>query len=107
MSNIDQNHYDKLADWAESDAPAIHPDRGSTGAAAADASRDILRRAGGRPSLDLDSPAGTSPRRQVRLPRALSDRIDELADNDNRSPSDLMREAIANYVNTRDHQQAG
>lgn len=108
MSSIDQDRYNQLADWAESDAPAIHPDRGQTGQAAVDAGRELLRRAGGRPSVDPDAePGTTSPRRQVRLPRTLSDRVDELARHDNRSASDLMREAIAAYVTTREHQQAG
>lgn len=68
----------------------------------------MLRRAGGRPSVDpAAQPGEHSPRRQVRLSRSLSDRVDDLAKRDNRRPSDLMREAIAEYVAARDHQQAG
>jgi hypothetical protein len=104
--NIDQNHYHRLADWAESDQPRIHPERGETGTTATEASRELLRRAGGRPSVDpAAEPGAHSPRRQVRLSRSLSDQVDALAKRDNRSPSDLMRDAIAEYVDT--HQQAG
>ncbi|MGD9632257.1 MAG: ribbon-helix-helix protein, CopG family [Pirellulales bacterium] len=41
------------------------------------------------------------------MPRALSERVDQLADRENRSASDLMREAIAQYVATHDEQRAG
>lgn len=96
----DQSRYDKLADWAESDDRDIHPDRGDSGAASQDAAREMLRRAGGRPSVDPQAvPGAHAPRRQVRLPRALSDRVDQLAEIQERSPSDVMREAISLYVN--------
>lgn len=106
--NIDQDRYNALADWAESDTPEIHPENSQSGPESQEATREILRRAGGRPTIDpAAEPGAHSPRRQVRLPRVLSDRVDDLAKHDNRSPSDLMREAIAEYVATRDHQQAG
>lgn len=100
---IDQSRYDKLADWAESDDRDIHPERGSAGAASQAAAREMLRRAGGRPSVDPQAePGAHAPRRQVRLPRALSDRVDQLAALENRSPSDFMREAITLYVNAKE-----
>ena len=106
--SIDQNHYDKLADWAESDEREIHPDKGQSGAQSKAATRELLRRAGGRPSVDPNAkPGAHAPRRQVRLPRELSDRVDDLAKSENRSASDLMRDAINQYVITKDHQQAG
>ena len=107
--NIDQeDRYNKLADWAESADRGIHPERGETGTEATRSSRELIRRAGGRPSVDPASePGAVSPRRQVRLPRALSERVDQLADRENRSASDLMREAIAQYVATHDEQRAG
>ena len=55
---IDQSRYDKLADWAESDARDIHPERGSAGAASQAAAREMLRRAGGRPSVDPQAEPG-------------------------------------------------
>ncbi|WP_099040018.1 CopG family ribbon-helix-helix protein [Mycobacterium neglectum] len=106
--NIDQDRYNKLADWAEGADRGIHPERGETSTAATRSSRELIRRAGGRPSVDPASePGAVSPRRQVRLPRALSERVDQLADRENRSASDLMREAIAQYVATHDEQRAG
>lgn len=101
----DPDRYHALADWAESDAPTIHPDKGTSGPQSQAAAHELLRRAGGRPSVDpAATPGEHSPRRQVRLPRRISDRVDELAGADNRSPSDLMRDAIVAYVNQRDHQ---
>lgn len=50
---------------------------------------------GGRPSL---SGAGTSPKRQVRLPVDVDIALDELAARQGRKPSAIMREAIENYV---------
>lgn len=46
--NIDQDRYNKLADWAESDEREIDPTRGETGRAAVQSSRELIRRAGGR-----------------------------------------------------------
>lgn len=106
--NTDQDRYNKLADWAQSDDRDIHPERGETGSTATQSSRELIRRAGGRPSVDpAAEPGVVSPRRQVRLPRALSDRVDQLADHQNRSASDLMREAIAQYIAAHDEQRAG
>lgn len=99
MSNIDQKRYHKLAEWAESDDRDIHPDRALHGQRAAEASRELLRRAGGRPSIDPAPDAGgPAPRRQVRLPRSVSARVDEIASEQGRSPSDVMRDAISLYV---------
>lgn len=101
-NTIDQDRYNRLADWAESDTPEIHPHNGETGAAAADHGRAAIRRAGGRPSIDPDADAGAaSPRRQVRLPRALSEQLDALAEREHRSASDVMRDAIADYISRR------
>ena len=43
--NIDQDRYNKLADWAESTDRGIHPERGETSAAATRSSRELIRRA--------------------------------------------------------------
>jgi hypothetical protein len=99
MNDIDQTRYNKLAAWAESDNRDIHPDRALHGAKAAEASRELLRRAGGRPSIDPAHDAdGPAPRRQVRLPRGLSVQVDDLAARQGRNASDVMRDAIAAYV---------
>ncbi|CCK64153.1 ribbon-helix-helix protein, CopG family [Mycobacterium canetti] len=99
MSNINQKRYHKLAEWAESDNRDIHPEKALRGREATEASRELLRRAGGRPSIDTDPDAsGAAPRRQVRLPRSLSTRLDNLAAEQGRSASDIMRDAIATYL---------
>ena len=106
-NDIDQDRYNALADWAESDDRELHPEQGASGPQSRDAARDLLRRAGGRPSLTKAAAAGEhSPRRQVRLPKPLSDRLDALAATENRSASDLMREAITEYVASRDYYPA-
>ncbi|MEV0946994.1 CopG family transcriptional regulator [Rhodococcus sp. NPDC049939] len=53
----------------------------------------------GRPSLSKDAPAGLSPRRQVRLPKEVSDEVDRIAAESGIKPSEVMREAITLYVN--------
>lgn len=64
--------------------------------------RNTLRRNAGRPSIDPDNAiGGPSPCRQTRLPRDLCNRLDGLADDDGRTPSELMREAIDLYVSAR------
>jgi hypothetical protein len=106
--STDQDRYNKLADWAESDEREIHPERGESGPASQAATRELLRRAGGRPSVDpTAAPGAHAPRRQVRLPRALSERVDALAEQESRSPSDLMREAISQYVAAKDRPRPG
>lgn len=82
----------------ESDEREIHPDKGLHGRRAAEASRELLRRAG-RPSIDPDPEAtGATPRRQVRLPRSLNTRLDAAAAEQGRSASDIMRDAITAYL---------
>jgi hypothetical protein len=101
MSKIDQERYHELAEWAESHEREIHPDKALYQRQAAEASRELLRRAGGRPSIDPEPDAtGAAPRRQVRLSRSLNTRLDNLAAAQGRSASDIMRDAIAAYVET-------
>ncbi|MBY6352029.1 hypothetical protein HQ607_17145 [Rhodococcus corynebacterioides] len=68
---------------------------------AAAAGRALLERVTGRPRLDPSENGqdGPSPRRQVRLPAAISKNIDVIAAQQNRKPSEVMREAIVAYVN--------
>jgi len=42
-----------------------------------------------------------SPRRQVRLPEDISESVDALAAREGRKASELMREAITEYVQSR------
>lgn len=87
-----------LAAWAEE--VQIDPDdpkllRGQDAQAYG---RDLLARVGRRP-LDPDQPKGQkAPRRQVRLPAGLSDAVDQLAGEQNKKPSEVMRTAIAEYI---------
>lgn len=95
--------YDELAQWAENDMTL--PTNSHTalrGDDAAAAGRALLERVTGRPRLDPtdNSHDGPSPKRQVRLPAAISKNIDAIAAQQNRKPSEVMREAIINYVNT-------
>ncbi len=71
-----KKNYDEAADWAEHEMTL--PENSKTarrGAAAAEAGRALLARAhAGRPSLDPQAkPGEESPRRQVRLPLAVSE----------------------------------
>lgn len=95
--------YAAAAEWAEgNDVPQT--DRAMRGDAAAAYAREQLERAGvsvpvGRPKLDPnEKKAGRSPRRQVRLPQTLSDDLDQLATEQGREVSVIMREAIAEYL---------
>jgi hypothetical protein len=75
------------------------PARGKDAAAIG---RELLERVG-RPALDPDAEPGTeSPRRQVRLPRPLSQQVDDIAHRQGRKPAAVMRDAIAEYVRTHD-----
>lgn len=97
-SNDKNSDYDELADWAEHEMTL--PKNSATakrGAEAAAAGRELLDRVGaGRPSLAGAS--GESPKRQVRLPAPLSNKLDELAERQHRKPSELMREAVEEYI---------
>ncbi|QBJ96806.1 ribbon-helix-helix protein, CopG family [Rhodococcus sp. ABRD24] len=93
--------YEAAARWAEDDM--VLPENSTTarrGAAAAEAGRALLARAhAGRPSLDPAAAPGTeSPRRQVRLPLAVSEQVDEIAKAQGRRSSEVMRDAITLYV---------
>ena len=90
-----------LSEWAENEMTL--PKNSTTalrGDDAAAAGRALLERAGGgRPSLDPNAqPGEESPRRQVRLPKPLSDRVNAIAAQQGRRPADVMREAIAEYA---------
>jgi len=103
MNNNDKNtDYDELAEWAEHDMTlpkdSATAKRGDDAAAAA--GKALLERVGaGRPSLAQDAGiSGASPKRQVRLPQPVSNQLDELAQRQHRKPSELMREAVEEYI---------
>ncbi len=92
--------YAAAAAWAEHEM--VLPVDSTTalrGEAAAAFGRGMVARAVGRPALDPAAAAGEhSPRRQVRLPRALSDDVDQLAATQGRTAAEVMREAITDYL---------
>jgi len=100
--NSDKEYY-AAADWAEKEM-TLKP--GSTaalhGTAAADLGRRVVERSTeGRPTLDPSANPGKHSRvRQVRLPSDLAGSLDTLARAQNRRVSDLMRDALADYVST-------
>lgn len=108
--------YDKLAQWAESDAPSVRPGavvrRGTPKSRAAalamlqeaagddPAGSDLLERSSGagRPSLAANGPAGTSPLWQIRAPRDLDAALRARADAEGRSFSEVLRDAATEYL---------
>lgn len=101
MSRATEAEYHELADWAESemdfdpDAPGV-----LYGAQAAQAGRDMVARAlGGRPPLDPNAPVGQHAKnRTVRLPGSLDARLVAVAARQNRRPSEVVRDAVTEYV---------
>lgn len=96
-----EKDYRQAAEWAEHDM-TLKPSsktalRGDT---AATFGRDLLERAtGGRPSIDPKArPGQHSPVRQVRLPAEVNEQLADLARAEHRSPSDVIRAALADYI---------
>lgn len=111
-----EQEYQALADWAEHEMDLTQATGGVTqyGADAAAQGRADLEAAaggpeqlaelmrGGRPSIDPDAAPGEHAKnRQVRLPAATNRALVELAAAQGRTPSDLMREAISDYLTAR------
>lgn len=93
--------YQAAADWAEHDM-TLKPSSTTAlrGEAAAAQGRAALARAlGGRPSIDPNAKPGQHSRtRQVRLPHDIDTKLDHLAAAQNRRPSEIMRTALAEYL---------
>ena len=103
-----EKDYDEAAEWAEHDMTL--PKNSKTalrGEAAADFGRELVERSrGGRPSIDpAGAPGEKSPVRQVRLPRALDADLVAFAERSHRRPSEVLREALAEYLTA--HKAAG
>ncbi|MDO5618806.1 ribbon-helix-helix protein, CopG family [Kocuria sp.] len=107
---MSQTDYDDLADQAERGQLSTKPGtirRGS--AAAAEARKALLEAADaatieelsaiplGRPTLRSTKP-GPSPILQVRVPQDLKDRVAAIAQREHRNESEIVREALANWV---------
>jgi hypothetical protein len=105
-------NYDELAARAERGDLAVKPGTVRRGAsAAAEAQRllmeatgtisveDMTRTALGRPSLS--APGGSSPVVRARVPEALKNAVAAIAARDHRRESDIVREALAAYVESQ------
>ncbi|WP_433014517.1 ribbon-helix-helix domain-containing protein [Kribbella sp. CA-294648] len=98
---MSEKDYDAVAEWAEHDMTlARDAEKGLCGQEAAAFGRELVERSqGGRPSIDPDAaPGEKSPIRQVRLPRALNADLDAFARNHHRNASDVLREALSEYL---------
>lgn len=106
-----EQEYAELAQWAENvDPAAINGGTVRRGTAAAAHARAVLEEAaggveqlqkalGGRPSIDPAARPGQRARvRHLRLPAAVSAAVDEIAAVEHRTASEVMRDAVAQYV---------
>ncbi|RIJ71021.1 hypothetical protein D1871_15990 [Nakamurella silvestris] len=105
-----EQEYAELAEWAETvDPAAIKGGTVRRGKAAATHARALLeaaaggpeqlRQAVGRPSIDPQAAPGQQSRvRHVRLAGADDQAIDDIAAAQNRTPSAIIRDAVAEYV---------
>lgn len=103
-----EKDYDAAAEWAEHHMTLPRRSKSARrGAAAAAFGRELVERSqGGRPSIDPEaSPGEKSPVRQVRLPRALDADLMAYAESVHRKPSEVMREALIEYLTS--HRLAG
>ena len=102
-----EKDYRAAADWAEHDM-TLNPSsttalRGEEAAAHGKAALD--RALGGRPSIDPNAKPGQHSRtRQVRLSDDINSKLDQVAAAQNRRPSEIMRAALAEYL---EHTEAG
>ncbi|MGG7465186.1 ribbon-helix-helix protein, CopG family [Plantibacter sp. YIM 135347] len=105
-----EKHWNEAAQWAEG-LDALGPDVSVTrGSAESHAEvRDLLegalggpdalqRAVRGRPSVGHDRAAGASPIRRVRLTREMDEALQRRAEREHRKPSEVMREALAAYL---------
>ncbi len=99
---MSRSTYDEaMAAWAEDDMTLpVDSTTALRGAAAAEHGRAALARAlGGRPSIDPTAAPGQHARvRQVRLPAELDQHLQQLAQQQDRTPSAVLRDAVKDYV---------
>jgi len=97
-----QIDWDALAAWAESDEAVARPATGQTlvGEEASRTGQELLKRYSGRPNLGQERAqgVGNSPRRQLRLPKDVNDRLDNYAAATGKTASAIMREALVAYL---------
>lgn len=105
--------YDELAERAERGELAVKPSTVRRGTEAAEESRRLLMEAAGVTNSDElmtrvalgrpagGAPGGASPVVRARVPQPLKARIVEIAEHDHRNESDIVRDALAAYVERR------
>jgi hypothetical protein len=108
----DEAFYEQWSERVENDDDITTPSdvEVAIGPAATDAGRKLLEDLGitppaaapkkpGRPSLNgIASTGGRAKARQVRLPREVDAELDRRAATEKRTPSEIMREAITEYL---------
>jgi len=104
MKNTEKD-FDAAAEWAEGDMNL--PKDSTTARRGEDAAafgQSVLERAlGGRPSIDPKAAPGQHSKvRQVRLPQAINEQLDAVAIQQHRRTSDVMREALSEYLTAHD-----
>lgn len=110
LTAAEEKRYARMAAEHERNPQPLDPARALFGDEAAAAGRALLeeclggpealeRALGGRPSLSPEAPRGhRSPVRSLRLPDELSRRLDAQAEAEGRRPSDVMRDALVEYL---------
>lgn len=107
LSKAEEERYARAADWAESmesiplEATVVDATINQDGRTLMEdlyGSSEAVDRAMGRPSVDGRMTRGHSPVRQVRLPRELDALLAERAEQEHRRPSEVMREALDQYL---------
>ena len=104
--------YDELAARAERGELAIKKGTARRGPAATAETQHLLMEATGTASLEdmtqvalgrpsLSAPGGSSPVVRARVPEALKKAVAAIADQEHRKESDIVREALAAYVQGR------
>lgn len=102
MKNTEKD-FDAAAKWAERDMTLSKSSTTARrGEDAATYGKSVLERAlGGRPSIDPQAAPGQHSKvRQVRLPQAINEQLDAVARQQHRRTSDVMREALSEYLAT-------
>lgn len=98
-----EQDYEAAAEWAEHQMQ-LEPGSPTAlrGARATEHGRAALERAlGGRPSIDPAAKPGQHARkRQVRLPADIDDQLEALASAQHRTPSAVLRDALAEYLSS-------
>lgn len=95
--------YEERPDAVDSAATLLGPAAAASGRAlledALGGASAVERALGGRPPLSPDAPRGhRSPVRSLRLPVELSRQLDQAAESEGRRASDVMRDALAEYL---------